>query len=229
MTTHPIRCVIAVLMAWLVMSGTAWAQGAEGAKGNREREALRRVQQSLREAQAEQATLQQDKTQLTAEKDRLLQEKRTLDETLQRTAARAGSAAAQARAAQQRAEQVEAELASARQALAAMTAQNEEHARQLADARQTLGTVRTLLERSTQDQKMLQARNEQLYALGVSVVELYRSRSPADTLARQEPLLGFGRVTLENVAELWLDRLEAARWSQPTDPATQQTAVTRVP
>lgn len=229
MTTQPIRSVIAALLALFVMSVPVWAQGAEGSKGNREREALRRVQQALREAQAEQSTLQQDKTQLVAEKERLLQEKRTLDETVQRTAARAGSAAAQAKAAQQRVAQLEGELASAREALAAMTAQNEANLRQLAETRQTLGSVRTLLERSTQDQKLLQARNEQLFKLGVSVVDVYRSRSPADALARQEPVLGFGRVTLENVAELWLDRLEAARWSQPVDAPTQQTAETRVP
>jgi chromosome segregation ATPase len=183
-------------------------------RASREREALRRVQQALRTAQDEQGALQREKAKLSAEKESLSQDMGKLDGELKRTASKVGAAQAEARAAQARAGQLESDLGTARTELEALRAQNEQQGRQLQESQARVKAVTAMLERSTQTQKLLEARNQQLYKVGVSVVEVYRSRNPASTLARQAAVLGMDEVKLENVAEAWLDRLEEARFKE---------------
>lgn len=200
------------LMLALVLLASAAPVQAQQEKASREREALRRVQQALRTAQEEQGSLQREKAKLSAEKDTLSQDLGKLDGELKRTASRVNAAQAEARAAQARSAQTESELAATRADLETLKAQHEAQGRQLQESQVRVKSVTALLERSTQAQKVLEARNQQLYKVGASVVEMYRSRKPADTLARQTGVLGLGEVTLENVAETWLDRLEEARF-----------------
>lgn len=202
--------MLALTLALLATVLPAQAQD----KASREREALRRVQQALRAAQDEQSTLQRDKAKLAAEKDSLSQDMDRLDGELKRTASKVSSAQAEARAAQARSAQMESELVTVKAELDALRTRHEEQGRKLQESQSRVAAITALLERSTQAQRVLEARNQQLYKVGVSVVEVYRSRKPADTLARQVPVLGMGEVTLENVAEAWLDRLEEARFKE---------------
>ena len=181
-------------------------------KGQREKEALRRVQQALRTAQSEAATLQQEKSTLTQDKERLAQEKVRLDQAVLQTASRMNAALSSTRAASE-----QAELANAR--VAELTAQNQTIqtakdalANQLREAQATVTSLRDLLTQSTAKHQVLVKRNQQLFEVGRSAVELYRSRDPQLTLADQSADLGSGVVRIENIAEIWLDRLEAARW-----------------
>ena len=65
---------------------------------------------------------------------------------------------------------------------------------------------------ATSHPRILEARNQQLYDVGSAVVEMYRSRNRGETLARQEPFFNLGVVTLENISDKWMDRLESARY-----------------
>lgn len=205
---HPWLNRTALVAALLCCAVSAQAQD----KNAREREALRRAQQALRTAQEAAATLERDKTQLASEKDALAQEKDRLSTDAKRANARVDGALAQARAAQAKAQALETDLSAVQQELAALKEAHQVQSQKLADAQRTVAATRGLLERSVQAQRILEARNKQLYDTGVAVVEVYRSRSPAEALARQEPFFGIGRVTLDNIAEKWLDRLESARY-----------------
>ncbi|MES2088886.1 MAG: hypothetical protein V4532_02710 [Pseudomonadota bacterium] len=202
--------VMVLACTLLALAGPAQSQE----KASREREALRRVQQALRVAQDEQSTLQRDKAKLATEKESISRDMSKLDGELKRTASKVGSAQAEARAAQARSAQLDTELTGVKVELEALKLQHEEQGRKLQDTQGRVLAVTALLERSTQAQALLEARNQQLYKVGVSAVELYRSRRPAETLARQEPVFGMAAVTIENVAEAWLDRLEEARFKE---------------
>lgn len=209
---HPTRrsatwCRLLAL-ALVLQGSAAMAQD----KPSREREALRRVQQALRSAQEEAATLQRDKAQLAAEKEAIASDKGRLDQALRQSAAKASAVAAQAQSAQARVTQLEAELSAARQELDALKSQVATLTKQSQEQQQTVVAVRGLLQRNVQARQVLEARNAALYKVGAAAIEMYRSSRPKETLARQEPFFGMGTVTIENVAEVWLDRLEQARY-----------------
>ena len=206
--------LMVVACTLLALAGSA--QSAD--KASREREALRRVQQALRAAQEEQTTLQSDKAKLAADKESISRDLSKLDGELKRTSSKVGSAQAEARAAQARSAQLDAELGSVKLELEALKLKHDEQDNALREVQSRVVRVTAMLERSTQTQALLEARNQALYKVGVSAVELYRSRRPTETLARQEPFFGLGVVSIENVAEQWLDRLKEARYEEATKP-----------
>lgn len=197
------------LMAAVLLMGSLCAPSMAQDQGSREREALRRTQLALRAAQQETATLQAT---LAAEKSQMLQEKQALDATARRNASRVAGAQSQARLAQARVVQLETELEGLKAELSAAQEKQATQAAELADQQRVMAALRVRLERSTQAVGVLEQRNRQLYQVGLDAIELYRSQRPKETLARIEPFAGIGRVTLDNVAEQWADRLEAARW-----------------
>jgi chromosome segregation ATPase len=203
--------VMCCLLAWLggaLLPTPALAQE----KSSREREALRRAQQALRSAKEESVTLLRDKEQLSAEKAALLKDKEAIGAEARRTAARVAATQAQAREAQAQIAQLTADLEAVRAELATAKAQQASQATELADSQRTVRTVRALLESSQHKQRILEARNQQLYDTGVAVVEMYRSRKPSESLAQQSQVLGLGIVDIENISEKWMDRLQAARY-----------------
>ena len=69
----------------------------------------------------------------------------------------------------------------------------------------TLASVQELLERSTRAREAALEKNRRLYALSLELIEQVRSRTGT------EPVLGMGRVELENWAEEARDRVDAQR------------------
>lgn len=215
MNAHPHHTAISRwrpgLMAALVLASCAiaspgWAQD----KGSREKEALRRAQLALRAAQDEVATLQRERAQCATDREAALKDKAEA----QKSSGLLASAQAQSRQSQGRVKQLEGELEAVQQQLSEAKAQQTQQAKELGDGQRSLRAVRQLLETSEQRQRVLQERNQQLYDTGVAVVEMYRSRKPAETAAQQAVVLGFGLVDVENISEKWLDRLNAARFHQ---------------
>lgn len=206
------RSWTAWLLSALMLGGIASAAHAQDGKSSREREALRRVQQALRAAKEEASTLERDKSQLVQEKEHLAKAKDQAAFEARQTASRLNAAMAQSRQAQGRIEALEVELNALKQELASEKEARAQLAEQLAQSKQLVATTGAMLARSTQAQRILEARNQQLYDTGIAVVEMYRSRNPAETLSRQEPFFNLGVVTLENISDKWLDRLEAARY-----------------
>jgi chromosome segregation ATPase len=203
--------ILCGMLAWLgsaLLATPAMAQE----KSSREREALRRAQQALRSAKEESVTLLRDKEALSAEKAALLKDKEAIGAEARRTAARVAASQAQAREAQAQITQLMADLEAVRAELASAKEQQARQATELAESQKTVRTVRALLEASQDKQRILEARNQQLYDTGVAVVEMYRSRKPSESLAQQSQVLGLGIVELENISEKWMDRLQSARY-----------------
>lgn len=215
MNAHPHRSathrggagfIAGLVLATCAVATPTWAQD----KGSREKEALRRAQLALRAAQEEVATLQRERAQCTTERDTALKDKAEA----QKSSGLLASVQAQSRQSQGRVKQLEGELEALQQQLTQAKAQQDLQARELAQGQRSLRAVSQLLETSEQRQRILQERNQQLYDTGVAVVEMYRSRKPAETAAQQAVVLGFGLVDVENISEKWLDRLNAARFHQ---------------
>lgn len=189
-------------------------------KGNREREALRRAQQSLRQTQEERDALASEKANLAQAKDKAENE-------LKQTGSRIRTVEAQARGTKARLDQVEANLKAKDEALQA--AEQREQALQaelqktllaLKEQSRTSASVSGLLAESSKENEGLKAQNKSLYGIGLNLVEVVRTQSPAAWLRAHDSLLGFKGVEAENLAEKFRTMLDDARYNTPAVAAT---------
>jgi len=192
-------------------------------KASREREALRRAQQSLRQTQEERDTLANDKASLAQDKDKLASE-------LQQTSAKVKGAESRAAAARARIDQIEAALKDKDKALAdAQTREADLQARltqtqaTLAEKAALTNTLTGMLKAAKLEQTTLRAQNQALYDTGLALIDLYRSDSPSAWLKTADAPFGLREVRVENLAEAFRTRLDAARYktadSAPAAPA----------
>jgi hypothetical protein len=199
-----------VLVAALLLS--PWAGAQDTGKVSREREALRRSQAALQEASAQRDAL-------TAEKAAWLADKAALESELARS--RQAAAAAQKLLARDGAEstRLRGELEAAQEAAtldresrqareAALRQQIAKLQAELAERQQTVAALLPLLERSTTALAAAESANSALFAAGLAAVERYRSRTAADEMALQDPLLGLRAVQMENTAQALRNELE---------------------
>lgn len=215
-TTRPHRAkaglVACAALSLLLTAGAAQAED----KGNREREALRRAQQTLRQTQEERDALAGEKASLAQAKDKAEGE-------LKQSDARIRQAESQARSNKARLEQAEASLKAKEEAL--LASQQREEALQaqvqklqaaLNDKSRTLASVSSLLAESTKDNEGLKAQNKALYGIGLNLVDVVRTQSPAAWLRAHDAVLGFKGVEAENLAEKFRTMLDDARYNVPT-------------
>lgn len=215
-TAWPLALLTAVLMA--ASLSTAHAED----KPSREREALRRAQQSLRQTQEERDALAGEKATLAQAKDKAEGE-------LKQTSAKVKGAESKAAALRAKAEQLEASLHSKDEALAAaqqreseLQAQLSKTQAELAEKARTLASVTSLLSASTQDRQSLLSQNKALYATGLDMVSLLRTQSPSEWQRAKDALLGLSAVKAENLAEAFRTRLDDANFNaQPAAGAGQ--------
>jgi len=218
-----IACALCVLMA-------APAGAQDDKRAAREREALRRTQQALRSAQEQQTTLQREKAALAAEKEKL-------DEAIKRNGAQLGAAQAQAGRSRSELAQVRAELEQLRGELEALRksgatqqqalqTRGDELARQLqqtqrllAERTQALSSVAVLLERSTLALTDAEAKNRQLYGIGLKMIDDYRGKGNDAAFAVRDPFFGLKQVQLEDRAEALRSELDALRLAHGLPPA----------
>ena len=200
-------------IALLLVAG-AMAQ-AQDAKVSKEREALRRAQTALRAAQEQQSTLQADKAK--AEADAAGAHKEAAAAKAQ---VAGGAAKLKAREADLEALRVQLQAAKAAQQQGDVKAAEREQAlqQQIAAARQEAAArqqanqaLAQLLERSTTALADAEAKNHQLYALGMDLVQRYTGRSTLDTALQQDPVLGLTAVRFEDQAEKLRAALEMQR------------------
>lgn len=203
------RPLMALLLTCASLSASPLAHAED--KGSREREALRRVQQSLRQTQEERDALAGEKANLAQAKDQLASE-------LQQTASKVKGAESKAAAARSRIAQLEDALKDKDKALAEAQAREADLQNKL---QQTQGVVidkarltdslTVMLKRSTQAQANLSAQNAALYETGRALIDLYRSDSPSSWLKGLDVPLGLREVRVENLAEAFRAKLDAAR------------------
>lgn len=200
---------------------------AQSAPNDRERAALRRAQAALQQAQQARDALQAEKAGLEkARNDDQAQAARQL-----RDLAGLRQALAQAREALAR-QQVEtaAELAAERQrsAQAQQSADAAARTRELALGEQLVASQRSADERRLAngalvqqlEQRMLalqdaERRVDELHALGMEALALYRDKGLVQQALQNDPVLGLGAVRLENTVELVRQRLDALRVPGP--------------
>lgn len=217
--TQTIRGLSAAAATAMLLAAVSCGAHAEDNKASREREALRRAQQSLRQTQEERDTLATEKASLTQAKDQL-------DSALKQTSSKVKGAESRAAASQARLQQIEAALKERDKLLAESQAREADLQAKLAQAQTVasqkaalVGSLTSLLQASKTEQTNLQAQNQSLYDTGLAMIDLYRSESPSAWLQKADAPLGLRGVRIENLAETFQTRLEAARY-KTVDAAT---------
>jgi DNA repair exonuclease SbcCD ATPase subunit len=222
MNTRPALMKFGATLVLLAAQAVVFAPAhADDARASREREAMHRAQQALRDAEAARDALQQQQATLTSEKTTLAADKDKLSNQLKSSTARIGVAQEQAKAAQARATQLESDLAQTQGQLKDAQGKGADLARDLQESRRVLAAVKARLAESVRTQALLEARNRSLYDVGLTSIELYRSKAPTDLWRQREPLLGLADVRIEESAEVLRTKLEDARYvPEPVQGAT---------
>lgn len=207
-------------LAWAVGLGLALLLGpalshAEE-RGGREREALRRVQAALRSSQESLSSLESEKARLSSEKSALAQDNGKLVAEARKLTSRAQSVTMELQRAQSRQAELEGLLSAEKSELISLKAAHADLSAKLREQQQAVAVLRNLLTNSTAEKASLVKQNERLFETGVAIVDVFRSQNPLSTLASREPFLGLGRIQVNNIAEVWLDRLEDARYKADT-------------
>lgn len=206
--------IVLMLLTISVSLPLAYAQSPD--KAQREREALRRVQQALRSAQAENAALTSEKNRLETARTALSEQNAALLERLQQGDVVLMNSRTRQKAADTRLAAQDQEISRLSADLAMVRKANEELSQRLdktvLDARQVVATLRQRTSSLTQEVAELRARNLRMFELGTGLVKAYRARATHAVLLDQMSALGFGQVSVDNAAEAWLDQFEQARW-----------------
>jgi hypothetical protein len=207
----PHRPLSALLLT--LLAGAALAQQPAP---SREREMLRRSQAALQEAAAQRDAAVAEKAAVQKERDA------ARDEAGKARAAAARTLGAERQRAQADLEAVRAELVQLRQQMQAQAeaaaAQEQKSAQAAAALRRelaerTLANVQlvALLEKSTGALAASEQRNRELHALGLELVERWRSKGADEQRLQAEPVLGLRAVRIEDEAEALRTRLHALR------------------
>jgi chromosome segregation ATPase len=206
-----IRCVGLALVLALVAADAAVAQ--QGA--SREQEQIRRLRQQLQLQQRELQSAQEQLAAATRRQSELESQRAGMDARLKRSESAAGRLAG-----------VEGELAAVRSERDQLQRSQEElrlRSAELTDRlREDLATRdallaqlrATMLRQSEQIDDLLK-RNAGLHAIGIELLERYRSRGTLEACLRQEPFLGYGQVETENLVQDYATRLQREAKTAP--------------
>lgn len=213
--TRPLFLLVALVLAAAAFATPSQAQS--NAAASRERELLRRAQAALRDVTAERDALRAELAALKARSDSLASAAES---------ARADAAALRPQLARSRDEAValRAELEAVRAGFASETAQAQAQAagREAALAQRLAvaegerdertaanQALSALLARRSAALRDAERRNDELHAIGRTLVERWRLKTPAEAMLATEPLTGLGAVRAEDQAERWRLELDA--------------------
>ena len=223
MTRHRSGAALSALVLALTFALAHPALGQEDAsRAMREREALRRAQAALKVSQEHEAVLLREKSDITAEKDKLGNVAKRTESQLAATRSDASRLRTESARLQLELTRVAAELdavrirdetekKSAQARVDELTRRLEDAGRVSAERMRTVISMTSLLERATLALAAADKANREMYVYGLEMIEQIRVKIPADTFVQSEPVLGFSRVRLENLAEELKDRLGALR------------------
>jgi hypothetical protein len=184
---------------------------AEDKKNNREREALRKVQQQLQQATQERSALQEKLA--AAEKEA---------QDLKKNAAWAKSRAS---AEGNKNKALAVEMEATKGELTALQTQKQDLDKRLADTLKRLGETEGLLADSDARRKRMEItvlarnqqvsqcedKNRQLYETGRKLIVQWQNRSPLDTALLMEPFTKIRAVADDNLLEATRDKLDEHR------------------
>jgi chromosome segregation ATPase len=217
--------IVAALL--LLFANDALAQAAK--QGDRDRETIRRLQQQLQKAQQDAAGARNEKAelekQLAAQKDELEKQRAELPKAQGEASRERG----RRQSAEGEAEKLKAQLAERDKALAEARARGDDLARRerdalavIAERDRGLKAYQADLGRQNKEILACEAKNAQLYALNVEILERYRTKSVADVLAREEPFTGLRNVEVFNVVQEYRDKLDGQRVVPPAGGAVSR-------
>lgn len=207
------RGILALSLLAAGVQGFA-AQAADD-KNAREHEMLRRAQMQLQETQAQNADLQRGKSEAES---KLKDSAGQLDALRQDQAAARGRSQAlegQARSARAEVADLTAKLDAANRQLAELTQKQKDTAAGLAQREAEVASLNAGLERSKGDNAACEARNEQLYQYGQTLLQDYRDKGVWSALMDREPVLGLKHVQTENTVQEYRDKLATQRMQKP--------------
>jgi hypothetical protein len=196
-----------LLLAMIALATSpSWA-----ANDSREKQMLRRMQQQVQQIEQARALAEQDKAAALADKETAERELEKFDATKRQLA---GERAARRRmeaeleAVQTENDALKTRLADTEKQLADSVALQRATAQTLAQTESAKKQTEGGLSGKVRDLQSCQTHNGSLYTLGREMMQKYRDKSCQDALAQAEPFTGLKKVEVENLLEIWRDRLD---------------------
>jgi len=225
---------IGLMLAALLLGAIDISAYAADAQADRMRQALRRAQDAVRTAEQERATLAKENEDLKATHAQLTERSAAMTAELEalrrsvaaeraKNTAMARDLATAQKATQEREQLVQARSASLEEArgdAAKLGTQLKATQLDLSVRLAEKGKLSGEMERVNKQLASCERDNAGLYQASVEIAEKRTGLSYWDGVMRREPMLGFGRVELENLMERYRDRLEPHR--RIRDDARQQ-------
>ncbi len=230
--THPIKSSgktqvprrLCMLMLTLVVGISSLVPPAEASDkaANRERAALRRVQQQLSQTQTQIGSLEQEKTKLAEDLDKAQKSSKEMEGKTAGLQRAVGEGKRQQTVLGKELSATKAELSTIKQQLAEAQKSLSTTGSKLAETTQTLQktdtekrTLETLKTRNERDIASCEQKNLALYQVGRSLMDRFEKKTCAETLAQKEPFTGIKRVETENLLEEYRDKLDEQKLIKP--------------
>lgn len=196
-----------LLLAMIALATSpSWA-----ANDSREKQMLRRMQQQVQQIEQARALAEQDKAAALADKETAERELEKFDATKRQLAGERAARRrmeAELKAVQTENEALKTRLADTEKQLADSVALQRATAQTLAQTESAKKRTEGELSGTVRDLQSCQTHNGSLYTLGREMMQKYRDKSCQDALAQAEPFTGLKKVEVENLLEIWRDRLD---------------------
>lgn len=201
------RAVLAMLIAVGVSLATPMASAGEK-KGNKEREAARRVQIMQQQFAQEKASLEKDKSDLTQKVDDLTKQSESARQDATQLERKRSSLTRELATAKDEAAVLQEKLRLSETAHAELAVL---HKRESEKNQKQVGLLQAALAQRGQALGSCQTKNGRLYELNREILAQYHDKGFLDALVQADPLTGIKSVQVENILEEYRDKLDAQR------------------
>lgn len=221
--TNLSRCLYLLMLILLAgMSSFVPHADASDKTANRERAALRRVQQQLSQTQTQIGSLEQEKTKLAEDLDKAQKSSKEMEGKTAGLQHALGEGKRQQTALAKELAATRAELGTTKQLLAEAQKSLSATGSKLTETTQTLQKTDTekrnlesIKARNERDIASCEQKNLALYQVGRSLMDRFEKKTCGETLAQKEPFTGIKRVETENLLEEYRDKLDAQKLIKP--------------
>ena len=205
--------LILILAGWV--AAPAWAAGE-----SRERQMLRRLQQQMQQINQALTQAEQEKATALADKEQAERELENVrSDTVSARRQLTGERTARNRmerdvlALKTEKKALETRVADLEKQVADSAIQQRAHVQTITQAEAQARQVASTLGRTEETLNTCQKHNSELYAIGRELMVKYREKSCRDALLEAEPFTGLKKVEVENLLEIWRDRLDREKLS----------------
>jgi chromosome segregation ATPase len=188
-------------------------------KENREREALRRVQQNAAKLQAEKSALEREKQELTAKVDAATKDLDGLKGEAARNKRRAATLDKEVEALRKENADLKLQLDTTGKNLAENTRQCQDAATLAQQNQKRVEVINANLKsmhaKEEGERKSCQATNLKLRAVAREILDRYENKGPFDSLRQAEPFARIKSVEIENLIQDYGDKIDALNAGKP--------------